>query len=78
MDFGIDGIENKRRFTRVEAARFLGVSVCTVDRALADGRIACFRHGARVVFGREHLEEFEKLNECAAVKQRRKRNGSSY
>lgn len=52
------------RYTRKEAAAYCGVSVITIDRALARKEIAHFRIGKRVVFDRRHLDEFLANNEC--------------
>ncbi len=59
------GIE-KQKFDRCEAADYCGVSVVTIDRALAGRKISCFRIGRRVVFSLDHLNEFLSRNECKA------------
>lgn len=50
------------RFNRKEAAKYLGVSVVTLDRALAKKVIRHFRIGRRVLFAQWHLDAF--LADC--------------
>jgi excisionase family DNA binding protein len=57
---------NKERFDRKEAANYCGVSVVTIDRALAGKKISHFRIGRRVIFDRTHLDEFLNKNEYKA------------
>lgn len=66
--FGVKIMEaiNGRRFNRKEAAEYLGVSVITVDRAIANKKISCFRIGRRVIFDRSQLDEFLQKNEVVA------------
>lgn len=52
----------EKRFDRKEAAGYLGVSVITIDRAVAKKRISCFRIGRRVLFSKGHLDDF--LSSC--------------
>lgn len=59
---------NDKRFNRKEAAEYLGVSVITVDRAIANKTISCFRIGRRIIFDRSHLDEFLTKNEVTAKK----------
>jgi excisionase family DNA binding protein len=54
------------RFNRKAAAKYCGVSIITIDRALAKKRISCFRIGRRVVFDRTHLDDFLKRHEAIA------------
>ena len=54
------------RFNRGHAADYLGVSVVTIDRALAKRKISCFRIGRRVIFSKEHLDNFLCRNEAKA------------
>lgn len=56
----------KQRYSRVEAAYYLGVSVITIDRALVGKKLGCYRIGRRVVFSQHHLDEFLSRNECKA------------
>ena len=58
----------KETCNRKEAAQFLGVSLITLDRAIAAKTISCFRVGRRVLFSREHLAQFLQKNECKAQK----------
>lgn len=51
------GIE-KQTYSRSEAARYLGVSVISIDRAAANKKISFFRIGRRVLFGKSHLDDF--------------------
>jgi len=62
--FGVKIMETigDKRFDRKEAAEYLGVSVITVDRAIANKKISCFRIGRRVLFSKSHLEDF--LSTC--------------
>ncbi|MEJ7862548.1 MAG: helix-turn-helix domain-containing protein [Pyrinomonadaceae bacterium] len=61
------GISNpKQCFSRLEAAYYLGVSVITIDRALAGEKVGCYRIGRRIVFSKQHLDEFLSRNECKA------------
>jgi excisionase family DNA binding protein len=59
---------NENRFDRKQAAEYLGVSVITVDRAIANKTISFFRIGRRVLFDLRHLEAFLSRNEVAARK----------
>ncbi len=52
----------EKRFDRKQAADYLGVSVITVDRAVAKKKLACYRVGRRIIFDRKHLEDF--LSAC--------------
>lgn len=55
---------------RRAAARFLGVSVVTLDREVARGRISHFRIGRRVLFSQEFLEDFLRENFVASKQKR--------
>jgi excisionase family DNA binding protein len=57
----------KQRFSRLESAEYLGVSVVTIDRALASGKLSCFRIGRRVIFDKKHLDEYLARNEYRAT-----------
>lgn len=59
------GLE-KQRFDRRDAADYCGVSVVTIDRALAGKKVSCFRIGRRVVFSKTHLDDFLSRNEYQA------------
>jgi excisionase family DNA binding protein len=48
----------KQCFSRLEAAYYLGVSVITIDRAVAGEKVGCYRIGRRIVFSKQHLDEF--------------------
>lgn len=51
-------------FSREEAATYLGVSVDTIDRLRADGRLTAFRAGGRLIrFARFELDDFMR-REC--------------
>ncbi len=56
----------EQRYSRREAADYLGISVVTIDRALKNRSISCFRVGRRVIFSKAHLDEFLSSNECRA------------
>ncbi len=56
----------KQRFDRCDAADYCGVSIVTIDRALAKRKISCFRIGRRVVFSKGHLDDFLSKNEVKA------------
>jgi excisionase family DNA binding protein len=61
----------KQRYNRKESAEYLGVSVVTVDRAIASRKISFFRLGRRVVFDKRHLDEYLERHEYRAkVKER--------
>jgi excisionase family DNA binding protein len=66
LDENGNSFTEKQRFDRLAAADYLGVSVITVDRALAKKRISCYRVGRRVIFDKRHLDEFLNRNECKA------------
>jgi excisionase family DNA binding protein len=51
---------------RKKAAQYCGVSVVTIDRALAKNKIGHFRIGRRVLFSTAHLDSFLKRNEVSA------------
>lgn len=66
-EIGKNGLEPaKQRFDRREAADYCGISVVSIDRALANRKISCFRIGRRVIFSITHLDEFLARNECKA------------
>lgn len=46
------------RFNRNQAAIYCGVSVITIDRALANEKISHFRIGRRIIFDKSHLDNF--------------------
>ncbi len=56
----------KQKFSRIEAANYCGISVVTIDRALAREKVGCYRIGRRIVFSKQHLDEFLSSNECKA------------
>ncbi len=56
----------EQRYSRREAADYLGISVVTIDRALKNRSISCFRVGRRVIFSKQHLDHFLLKNECRA------------
>ncbi len=56
----------KQRFDRCEAADYCGVSTVTIDRALSKRTISCFRIGRRVIFSKQHLDDFLSKNEVKA------------
>lgn len=58
--------DQTQAFDRKEAARRLGLSVVTVDRELARGRITHVRVGRRILFTQAHLDEYIKRNERKA------------
>jgi len=47
-----------KRFNRHQAAGYCGVSVITIDRALAKEKISHFRVGRRIIFDKSHLDSF--------------------
>lgn len=53
-------LEVDRKFNRREAAKYCGVAVITIDRALANKLIGHFRVGTRVIFSLSHLDDFLK------------------
>lgn len=57
---------NDKRFNRKEAANYLQISIITVDRAIKNKKISCYRIGRRVLFSKSHLDEFLKKNEVKA------------
>ncbi len=60
---------NEKKLDRQQAADYLGVSVITIDRAVAQKKLSCFRVGRRVLFDREkHLDAFLEKNEISAKK----------
>lgn len=60
--------EIQQKYDRQTGAKYCGVSVVTIDRALAAEKISHFRIGRRVVFDKRHLDEFLNNNECKARK----------
>lgn len=52
-----------KRFHRNDGAQYIGVSLATFDRALANGEIRHFRIGRRLVFTQEHLDEYLRSKE---------------
>ena len=50
------------KFTRKEAAQYLGVSVITVDRLVLAKKLGHFRIGTRVIFDKFQLDGF--LSAC--------------
>lgn len=56
----------KQRYSRSESAEYLGVSVVTLDRTVANGEISYFRIGRRVIFDKKHLDEYLRKNEYKA------------
>ncbi|MEJ7863414.1 MAG: helix-turn-helix domain-containing protein [Pyrinomonadaceae bacterium] len=63
----------KITFDRKEAALKLGISVVTLDRELAKGKMPHFRVGRRVLFTQELLEKYIEQNTQDA-RTRRSRN----
>lgn len=59
--------EQHNIFDRKEAARWLGLSVVTIDRELARQNISHFRSRRRVLFTQAHLDEYIKRNERKAT-----------
>lgn len=61
-----------RHYSRSEAARILGVSVCTVDRERERGNLGFTMIGCSVRITEDQLAEYfenRKVEPCAAVKQ---------
>ncbi len=56
----------KQCFSRSEAASCIGVSVITLDRAVAGKKLACYRIGRRIIFSQTHLDDFLSSNEHKA------------
>ncbi len=56
----------KQSFNRPEAAYYIGVSVITIDRAVAERKLACYRIGRRIVFSQNQLDVFLSSNEQKA------------
>lgn len=54
-----------RKFTRRDAAEYCGVSIVTIDRALAKRTIGRYQVGRRIVFDKRHLDDFLTRNEYA-------------
>ncbi len=63
-------VNEKRVYSRKEAAEYLGVGLATIDRAIASREIAVSRLRGRVLFQKEHLEEYLNRNVCAAKPKR--------
>ena len=57
----------RRTFSRKTAAIYLGVSLATVDRAIANGEISVSRLRGRVLFQQAHLEEYLNRNVTLAI-----------
>lgn len=53
-------VNGEVRYTRPEAARRLGISVPTLDRELAKGRIECYQPypGGRITFSEAQLQAY--------------------
>lgn len=59
-------LNQTRTLDRKQAAKYLGVCVMTIDRALAKGELPHYRIGRRVLFDPErHLEQFLRRHEVA-------------
>jgi excisionase family DNA binding protein len=58
--------DQTQAFDRKEAARRLGLSVVTIDRELARGKMTHVRVGRRILFTQAHLDEYIKRNERKA------------
>ncbi len=58
-----DPSNRKELFNKKEAARILNCSEITIYRQIKAGRLSHFKIGAKVLIGREHLEQF--LARCA-------------
>jgi excisionase family DNA binding protein len=65
-----ESVNEKRVYSRKEAAEYLGVALATIDRAIAAREIAVSRLRGRVLFQKEHLEEYLNRNVCAAKPRR--------
>lgn len=57
---------SKKYLSRTEAARYLGVSVVTLDRAIKQRKLSCAYIGRRVVLTPNQLDEFFSRNTRAA------------
>jgi excisionase family DNA binding protein len=53
-------------FDRKQAAELIGVSVVTIDRAIANKKIGCYRIGRSIRFSQQHLDDFLKSCEQKA------------
>lgn len=49
---------DKKIYSRKEVALYLGISLATVDRAIANRDIGFCRVGARVLFQEFHIQEY--------------------
>jgi excisionase family DNA binding protein len=59
---GLGAAIEKRVYSRKEAAEYLGVSLATIDRAIATEQISVSYLRARVVIQSKHLEEYLNRN----------------
>jgi excisionase family DNA binding protein len=53
-------------YDRKQAANYIGVSIITIDRAIANKKISCYRIGRCVKFSQQHLDDFLKSCEQKA------------
>ncbi len=51
------------KFNRPSAAKYLGTSIVTLDRAVKKRQIGRFQIGRRIVFAQEHLDEYLRSKE---------------
>lgn len=51
---------NNASYSEKEAARFLGIAYITLLRKRLAGEVGFYRYGARVVYSRQHLEDFQR------------------
>lgn len=60
----------KATMTRVEFAKYVGISVRKLDQLLAERQVACARIGGRVLFTTKHAEELLEKFDQKAIKPR--------
>lgn len=62
----MENTTEKQRYNRSEASAYLGVSIVTLDRAIAKRKISFFRVGRRVILDKRHLDDFLNASEYKA------------
>lgn len=53
-------------FTKEQAKAYTGLSVRTLEYAIADGRLTAYRVGKRVLFAKEDLDRFVRQKTAGA------------
>lgn len=63
----MNNITEGKKYSRIEASNYLGISVVTLDRVIAKRKISFFKVGRRIILDKRHLDDFLSEREHKAL-----------